>query len=82
MNHTNAAVDREKAANKRTMQELNERFKDCKTEEHEYQIGGERCMIVRHYCGDKDLNEVLYRNAFEKAFSEVMDMHRHPQTAE
>ena len=24
----------------------------------------ERCVIVRHFCGDKDLSEVLYRNAF------------------
>lgn len=82
MKNTNAAVEREKAANKRTMQEMNEQYKDCKTERHEYQVGKERCVIVRHYCGDKDLNEVLYRNAFERAFSEVMDMRRKPQTAE
>lgn len=27
-----------------------------------------------------ELNEVLYRNAFERAFSEVMALHRRPQT--
>ena len=68
--------------NNRTMQEMNEQYKDCKTEKHEYRIGEERCVIVRHYCGDKDISEVLYKNAFERAFSEVMAMHRRPQTAE
>lgn len=67
--------------NNRTMQEMNVQYKDCKTEKHEYQVGEDRCVIVRHYCGDRDINEVLYRNAFERAFSEVMAMHRRPQTA-
>ena len=51
---------------------MNEQYKNCKTERREYQVGKERCVIVRHFCGDKDLSEVLYRNAFERAFSEVM----------
>ena len=59
----------------KTMQEMNEQYKDCKTEKHEYQVGKNRCIIIRHYCGDKDLSEVLYRNAFDRAFSEVMDKH-------
>lgn len=68
--------------NNRTMQEMNVQYKGCKTEKHEYQVGEDRCVIVRHYCGDRDINEVLYRNAFERAFSEVMEMHRRPQTVE
>ena len=68
--------------NNRTMQEMNVQYKDCKTKKHEYQVGEDRCVIVRHYCGDRDINEVLYRNAFERAFSEVMAMHRRPQTTE
>ena len=66
----------------RTMQEMNEQYKSCKSEKHEYQVSDEKCVIVRHYCGDRDINEVLYRNAFERAFSEVMEMHRHGQIAE
>ena len=62
------------------MQAMNEQYKNCKTERREYQVGKERCVIVRHFCGDKDLSEVLYRNAFERAFSEVMSMNRTPQT--
>ena len=77
MNNNATAVDREKAG---TVFELNAHYKNCKTEKHEYQVGKERCVIVRHYCGDKDLNEVLYRNAFERAFSEVMTMHERPQS--
>lgn len=77
MNNNTTAVEREKAG---TVFELNEQYKNCKTERHEYQVGKERCVIVRHYCGDKDLNEVLYRNAFERAFSEVMTRHKRPQS--
>ena len=75
MNNNNTAVEKDKAG---LAFELNE--KDCKTETHEYLIGKQRCVVVRHYCGDKDLNEVLYHNAFERAFSEVMALHRRPQT--
>ena len=77
MNNNNTAVEKDK---KRQKFELNEKFKDCKTETHEYLIGKQRCVVVRHYCGDKDLIEVLYHNAFERAFSEVMALHRRPQT--
>ena len=80
MNNNNTAADREKAVNDKTMQAMNEQYKNCKTERREYQVGKERCVIVRHFCGDKDLSEVLYRNAFERAFSEVMAMNRKSQT--
>lgn len=77
MKNNNTAVEKDKAG---LAFELNEKFRDCKTETHEYLIGKQRCVVIRHYCGDKDLNEVLYRNAFERAFSEVMALHRRPQT--
>ena len=77
MNRNDSAVEKEKAG---IAFELIEKFKDCKTEMHEYLIGKQRCVVVRHYCGDKDLNEVLYRNAFERAFSEVMALRRRPLT--
>lgn len=80
MNNNNTAADSEKAVNGKTMQAMNEQYKNCKTERREYQVGKERCVIVRHFCGDKDLSEVLYRNAFERAFSEVMAMNRKSQT--
>ena len=67
MNNNDTAVDKEKAVNGKTMQAMNEQYKNCKTER-------------REYCGDKDLSEVLYRNAFERAFSEVMTINRTPQT--
>ena len=79
MNNNNAAIKKDKAG---MVFELNEKFKDCKTETHEYLIGKQKCVVVRHYCGDKDLNEVLYHNAFERAFSEVMAMHHTSQTAQ
>mgnify|MGYP000684689270 CR=1 FL=1 len=80
MNNNDTAVDKEKAVNGKTMQAMNEQYKNCKTERREYQIGKGRCVIVRHYCGDKDLSEVLYRNAFERAFSEVMTIISTPKS--
>ena len=77
MKNNNTAVEKDKAG---LAFELNEKYKDCKTESHEYLIGKQRCVVMRHYCGDKDLNEVLYHNDFERAFSEVMALHRRPQT--
>lgn len=61
------------------MFELNDKYKDCKNEKHEYLVNGKKCVVVRHYCGDKDLNKILYQNAFERAFSEVMTINEHSQ---
>ena len=40
MKNNNTAVERDKAG---MAFELNEKFKDCKTETHEYLIGKQRC---------------------------------------
>ena len=45
MKNNNTAVERDKAG---MAFELNEKFKDCKTETHEYLIGKQRCVVVRH----------------------------------
>lgn len=38
--NNNATVDREKAANKRTMQEMNEQYKNCPVQVNEYKVDG------------------------------------------
>ncbi len=52
--------------------ELNEQYKDCPTQEQEFEIEGRKYIIVSHYTGKKDLDEVVYRNAYNQAMDEVL----------
>lgn len=52
--------------------ELNEKFKDCLTQEQEFEIEGRKYIIVSHYTGKKDLDEVVYKNAYNQAMDEVL----------
>ena len=51
--------------------ELNDKFKDCPTQEQEFEIEGKKYMIISHYTCKKDLDEVVYRNAYNQAMDEV-----------
>ena len=52
--------------------ELNEHYNDCPTQEQEFEIEGRKYIIVSHYTGKKDLNEVVYKNAYNQAMDEVL----------
>ena len=52
--------------------ELNEQSKDCPTQEQEFEIEGRKYIIISHYTGKKDLDEVVYRNAYNQAMDEVL----------
>ena len=52
--------------------ELNDKFKDCPTQEQEFEIEGRKYIIISHYTGKKDLDEVVYRNAYNQAMDEVL----------
>ncbi|MBO5571374.1 MAG: hypothetical protein J5926_01500 [Ruminococcus sp.] len=52
--------------------ELNEQYKDCPTQEQEFEIEGRKYIIISHYTGKKDLDEVVYRNAYNQAMDEVL----------
>lgn len=49
--------------------ELNEQYKDCPTSSATYEIDGNFYTVTAHFVGEKNLNEIIYRNAFEKAFA-------------
>ena len=51
---------------------LNEQYKDCPTQEQEFEIEGRKYIIISHYTGKKDLDEVVYRNAYNQAMDEVL----------
>lgn len=57
---------------KKTMQEMNEQFKNCPTEKNLYEIDGHKCVVVRHFTGNKTLNETMLKYAFERAFAETI----------
>jgi hypothetical protein len=57
----------------KSMQEMNEQFKDCPQRENRYTVDGQPVIVVSHFIGNKDLNEVLYQNAFDKALNEVLN---------
>lgn len=57
---------------KTNAKELNEQYRDCPTQEQEYEIEGRKYIVVSHYVGEKDLDEVVYRNAYDRAMSELL----------
>lgn len=52
--------------------ELNEQYKNCPTQEQEFEIEGRKYIIVSHYTGKKDLDEVVYKNAYNQAMNEAL----------
>ena len=52
--------------------ELNEKFKDCPTQMTEIEIEGRKYIVVSHFTGRKDLDDVVYKNAYKQAMDEVL----------
>ncbi len=52
--------------------ELNEQYKDCPTNEQEYEIDGRKYIVVSHYVGKKDLDEVVFNDAYYQAMNELL----------
>ena len=42
----------------KTMQEMNEQYKDCTVHINEYEVDGRRYRVHSHFVGDKDINDV------------------------
>lgn len=52
--------------------ELNKQYKDCPTNEQEYEIDGRKYIVVSHYVGKKDLDEVVFNDAYYQAMNELL----------
>lgn len=52
--------------------ELNDKFKDCPTQKTEIEIEGRKYIVVSHFTGIKDLDEVVYKNAYNRAMCELL----------
>ncbi len=56
----------------KTMQELNEQYKDCPVQVNTYVVDGRTYRVHSHYIGDKDINDVILKYAENKAMSEML----------
>ena len=56
----------------RTMQEMNEQYKNCPVQINEYEVDGRRYHVHSHFIGDKDINDVMYRYAEDRAMNEML----------
>ena len=52
--------------------ELNDKFKDCPTQMTEIEIEGRKYNVISHFTGQKDLDDVVYKNAYKQAMDEVL----------
>lgn len=55
---------------KRTMEEMNEQYKDCPMRTAEYEVDGKKYIVHSHFVGTKDLDEVIGRIAFDLAMND------------
>ena len=66
---TTSAVGREKAGK---MFELNEKYKDFPERVSEYKIDGKKYIVHSRFVGEKNIDEVIGRLAFERAIKETL----------
>lgn len=55
----------------KTLEQLREEFINAPTNRREYIIDGKKYVVISHYTGDKDINEVLQRVAVNRAYREM-----------
>ena len=58
----------------RTMQEMNEQYKDCHVQVNNYEVDGRTYIVHSHFIGDRDINDVMYQYAENKAMSEMLGL--------
>ncbi len=56
----------------KTMQEMNEQFRDCPVQVNEYEVDGKMYRVISHFVGDSDINDVMLRYAENRAMGEML----------
>jgi len=69
LKETTTAVERKKAGK---MFELNEKYKDYPERISEYVIDGKKYIVHSLFVGEKNIDEVINRLAFERALKETL----------
>lgn len=55
---------------KKQLQDLKQEFLNYPTKRQEYKIDDRKFVVVSHFVGNKDINEILKRLAINQAYSE------------
>lgn len=55
----------------KTMQEMNEQFKDCPIQQNVYEVDGKLYRVTSHFVGNNDINDVMLRYAENRAMGEM-----------
>lgn len=56
---------------KNTLQELTQQFKDFPTKKNQYVIDDRKYIVISHFVGNKDINEILLGLAKKQAYNET-----------
>lgn len=52
---------------RKDIQQLIKQYETCPTEKVEYVIDGKKYTVIRHFTGDKDINQVILELAISRA---------------
>lgn len=55
----------------KTLEQLREEFAGAPTSQKEYMIEGKKYIVTSHFCGNKNVDEVLRRIAVNRAYREA-----------
>lgn len=58
----------------KTMQEMNEQYENCPVQINIYEVDGRIYRLHSHFIGEKDINDVMYRYAENRAMSEMLGL--------
>lgn len=58
----------------KTMQEMNEQYENCPVQINTYKVDGKIYRLHSHFIGEKDINDVMYRYAENRAMSEMLGL--------
>ncbi len=56
---------------KKQLQELKQEFSNFSTSQNEYVVNDKRYIVVSHFVGNKNINEILIKLAQKQAYSEM-----------
>lgn len=56
----------------KTMQEMNEQFRNCPFQVNEYEVDGKLYRVTSHFVGDNDINDVMLCYAENRAIGEML----------
>ena len=56
----------------KTMQEMNEKFKDFPVQQNIYEVDGKLYRVTSHFVGNKNINDVILKYAESRAMGEML----------